>query len=274
MNIDDRRFASLKVLLLLAIFTIASVTFCFKIVAPSLAQNDEKREIEDKIPKHLPLKVKLKQEKEDKIKNFKNDEWLFDFELEVTNTSDKPIYFLSIYLLFPEFVVNGGTKGIPLRYGRMDFLKSATRPLPEDVPIKPGETYTFKIPDQDLQAWSNRKAAGLARNPRKLRFIFSSLSFGDGTGFDGTTGPPYPNKQISQAELDARCLEQRAQKQEGRSDVWFGPPDLLSRQPLFETRPAAILPVRFFASTSDPVEPPQSGLCCPGTQCSFLKRST
>jgi hypothetical protein len=211
MNIDDRRFASLKVLLLLAIFTIASVTFCFKIVAPSLAQNDEKREIEDKIPKHLPLKVKLKQEKEDKIKNFKNDEWLFDFELEVTNTSDKPIYFLSIYLLFPEFVVNGGTKGIPLRYGRMDFLKSATRPLPEDVPIKPGETYTFKIPDQDLQAWANRKAAGVARNPRKLRFIFSHLSFGDGIGFGGTTGPPYPNKQISQTELDGGCLEQRAQ---------------------------------------------------------------
>ena len=199
-----------KILLLLAIFTAASVA-AISIFAPSFAKNDEEREIEDKIPKHLPLKVKLKKEKEAKVKDFKNDAWLFDFELEVTNTSEKPIYFLNMYVLFPEFVENGGIKGIPLRYGKMDFIRHDTRPLPDDVPIKPGETCTFKIPDQDLQAWSNRKAAGLARNPRKLRLIFASLSFGDGTGFGGTTGLPYPNKQISQAELDARCLEQRAQ---------------------------------------------------------------
>ena len=135
MNIEDRGFTSLKVLLLLAIFTIASVTFCFKILAPSLAQNDEEREIEDKIPKHLPLKVKLKQEKEGKIKDFKNDAWLLDFELEVTNTSEKPIYFLDFFVIFPEFVENGWAKGIPLRYGRLAFVK--LRPLPDDIPIKP-----------------------------------------------------------------------------------------------------------------------------------------
>jgi hypothetical protein len=275
MNIEDRRFNSLKVLLLLAVFTIVSVTFCFKILAPSLAQDGEKREIEDQIPKHLPLKVKLKKEKEEKVKDFRNDAWVLDFELEVTNTSEKPIYFLNMYVLLPEFVVpNGGIKGMPLRYGRIDFVKSATRPLPDDVPIQPGETYIFKILDQDQRAWSVRKAAGLAPNPRKLRLIFSDLSFGDGTGFSGTTGLPYPNKQISKADLDARCLEQRAQKQEWRGDVRIGPPELLIRQPLFETRPAAILPVRFFESTSVPVRPPQSGLCCPGTQCSFLKPST
>jgi hypothetical protein len=268
MNSEDRRFTSLKMLLLLAIFTIASVVFCFKSLAPSLAQNDQEREIEDKIPKHLPLKVQLKKEKEAKIKDFKNDAWLLDFELEVTNTSEKPIYFLNMWILYPEFVENGGIKGVPLRYGRLDFIKSETRPLPDDIPIKPGETYTFKILDQDRQAWSNRKAAGVALNPRKLRFIFSDLSFGDGTGFSGTTGLPYPNKRISKAELDTRCLQQRAQKQEWRSEVRIGPPELLIRLPLFETRPAAILPVRFFESTSVPVSPPQSGLCYPGTQCS------
>src|SRR5882762_9993697 len=126
MNMEDRRFTSLKVLLLLAIFTIASVAFCFKILAPTLAKNDEEREIEDKIPKHLPLKVKLKQEKEAKIKDFKNDAWLLDFELEVTNTSEKPIYFLDFFVIFPEFVENGGARGIPLRYGRLAFVKLET----------------------------------------------------------------------------------------------------------------------------------------------------
>lgn len=247
-----------------------------EVLGPSLVKNNEEREIEDEIPKHLPLKVKLKKEKEEKVKDFKNDQWVRDFELEVTNTSEKPIYYLSMYVLLPEFVnQNGGVKGMPLRYGRMDFVKLETRPLPDDISIKPGETYTFKMLDQDLEAWANRQAAGLARNPRKLRFIFSGLSFGDGTGFRGTTGVPYPrNKQISQAELDARCLEQRAQKQEWSGDVLSGPPELLIRQPLFETRPAAFLPVRFLESTSVPAGPLQSGLCCPGTQCSFLKENT
>lgn len=263
-----------KKLILLVVIGFA-VMFSIKVLGPSLAQNNEEREIENKIPKHLPLKVKLKKEKEEKVKDFKNEEWVREFELEVTNTSDKPIYFLSMYILLPEFIgQNGGVKGMPLRYGRMDFIKSATRPLPDDIPIKPGETFTFKILDQDLRAWSVRQAAGLARNPRKLQFIFSGLSFGDGTGFHGTGGLPYPNRQISQAELDSRCLEQRAQKQEGSGDVLIGPPNLLIRQPLFETRPAAFLPVRFFETTSIPVRPPQSGLCCPGTQCFFLKRST
>jgi hypothetical protein len=188
-------------LILLVVIGFA-VIFSIKLLGPSLAKDSEQREIEDKIPKHLPLKVKIKKEKEAKVKDFENDQWVLDFELEVTNTSEKPIYFLSMYVLLPEFVQNGGIKGIPLRYGRMDFIKSATRPLPDDIPIKPGETYTFKIPDQDQEAWSVRKAAGLAPNPRKLRFIFSGLSFGDGTGFVGTTGLPYPRaKEISKLNL-------------------------------------------------------------------------
>lgn len=199
MDIQYRRLTSLKALLLLAIFTIASVAFCFKILAPSLAKDDEEREIEDKIPKHLPLKVKLKKEKEAKIKDIKNEQWVREFELEVTNTSEKPIYYLSMYVLLPEFIgPSGGVRGMPLRYGRMDFIKHDTRPIPEDVPIKPGETYTFKIPETDQRGWYDRQARGPVTNPRKLQLIFSGLSFGDGTGFGGTTGLPYPNKQISQ----------------------------------------------------------------------------
>lgn len=235
-----------KKLILLVVIGFA-IIFSIKISGPGLARSNEEREIENKIPKHLPLKVKLKKEKEVKVKDFNNDQWVRDFELEVTNTSEKPIYFLSIYVLLPEFIgPSGGVRGMPLRYGRLDFVKLDTRPLPEDVPIKPGETYTFEIPEPQQRGWYARQAAGPVTNPRKLQLIFSGLSFGDGTGFGGTTGLPYPNKQVSRAELDARCLEQRAQKQEWNGDIRNGPPDLLIRQRLFETRPAALLPVRFF----------------------------
>src|SRR6185436_15072376 len=146
------QFFTLRKRLILLIVIGFAIIFSIKLLGPSLAKNNEEREIEDKIPKHLPLKVKLKKEKEAKVKDFENDQWLLDFELEVTNTSEKPIYFLDFFVIFPEFVENGGTKGIPLRYGRMDFIYHDTRPLPDDVPIKPGETYTLKIPDQDIEA--------------------------------------------------------------------------------------------------------------------------
>src|SRR5881396_2315597 len=58
------------------------------------AVQQEERQVEDSIPKHVPIKVKLKREKEAKFKDLNNSDWLRDFELEVTNTSNKPIYFL------------------------------------------------------------------------------------------------------------------------------------------------------------------------------------
>lgn len=169
---------------------------CFRMFSPSLAQNSAEREIEDKIPRHLPLKVKFKKEKEEKIKDVMNDDWFHDFELEVTNTSDKPIYFLNLYVLLPDLASrNGGVLGMPLRYGRMAFIHYETKPLPDDVPIKPGESYSFKILETDQNGWDARKARGDAVNPRKIQLIFSNLSFGDGTGFTGTTGVPYPHNK-------------------------------------------------------------------------------
>jgi hypothetical protein len=68
----------------------------------SSAQSPEERVLEDLIPKHLPIKVKIKQEgKEDSFKDMKNDLWVSDFELEVTNTGEKPIYYLYLMLLLP-----------------------------------------------------------------------------------------------------------------------------------------------------------------------------
>lgn len=88
---------------------------------------------------------------------------------------------------------------MPLRYGRMSFIHDETKALsddvpikPGDVPIKPGETCSFKIPETDQKGWNARKARGDAVNPRKIQLTFSHLSFGDGSGFKGTTAMPYP----------------------------------------------------------------------------------
>ena len=53
----------------------------------------QERTFENKIPAHIPIKIKIKREKEQKFKELNNEKWLREFELELTNTGDKPIYF-------------------------------------------------------------------------------------------------------------------------------------------------------------------------------------
>jgi hypothetical protein len=65
-------------------------------------QEKEERQLEDATPKHVPIKVKIKKEKEEAFKDLKNEQWLKELELEVTNTGNKPIYFLVFVLTLPE----------------------------------------------------------------------------------------------------------------------------------------------------------------------------
>jgi len=164
-------------------------------------QEKEERQLEDDIPKHLPIKFKLKADKEKKFKDLNNPTWYRDFELEVTNTSDKPIYFLLLWLECPEIdAAPGFPLAIPLQYGRMNFIEQETRPIPTDIPLQPGETYVFTIPERDRKGWEAHKQRDGIRDPKRTLLTFVHLSFGDGTGFATTGAKPYPfTKQSSLA---------------------------------------------------------------------------
>ena len=156
----------------------------------------QERRVENKIPAHVPIKIKLKAEKEKAFKDLGNKEWHRDFALEVTNTSDKPIYYLDLWLEYPELKQDDThTVGVVLRYGRIDFVHFDTRPIPTDVPIKPGETYTFKIPEQDQRGWQAHKKTSSTKDPIKFEITFAQLSFGDGSGFNGSDARSYPYKR-------------------------------------------------------------------------------
>jgi hypothetical protein len=116
--------------------------------------------------------------------------------LEVTNTSDKPIYYLDLWLVYPEIITGSGAElCVPLRYGRMNFIDHQTLPLPADVPIRPKETYVFKIPARDQKGWEWHKAREDRPDPRKVLIKFVQLSFGDGIGFSGTDAKAYPYRR-------------------------------------------------------------------------------
>jgi hypothetical protein len=177
----------LKSTVLVVSLLISLVGACAIGIVSGTAQSTrkEERELEDKIPKHLPIKVK--------VRNLNNEKWERDLAIEITNTSSKPIYYLRLAVSLPDVLTeHNHNLGFPLQYGRGDLI-DYTAPLePDDVPIKPGESHTFKIPEQLQRGWEDFvKRRGVPQHePKKFRLVFKSLNFGDGTGFGTVDGLP------------------------------------------------------------------------------------
>src|SRR5256714_239695 len=221
----------------------------------------QQKQLENNIPRHLPIKVN--------VKNLNNKKWVDDLEIEVTNTSTKPIYFLLFYVAFPEVrsppEANSPTGHIivfQMKYGRMDLIRLTAPLIPTDVPIQPGETYVFKT-HKTTEDWEHFRAVTNNPDPRIVQLVFSNLNFGDGTGYLGTDGRP---KNIhSTSNLNRNCMPPN------RS------PASLTQQTV-SFLPASFLPVNFSSAevlkSLSSRSPPQSGLCCPGTSCDFVKPST
>jgi hypothetical protein len=211
-------------------------------VVSSTAQSTpkEERKLEDKIPKHLPLKIK--------VKNLNNEKWARDVEVEIINIGDKPIYYLRMSLSLPEVITeNNRNLGFPISYGRDDFIDFGEPIQPDDVPIKPGESYTIKIPAQFQQGWEQFvKRHGVSKEqPKKVKLVFILLNFGDGTGFNTVDGMPI---NMHQRQARGACVGDE-RKGESMSSA-LNDPQTRSPDLLFQTStlflPASFLPVKFF----------------------------
>ena len=184
-------FLRRRSLVLMTIVLLSSITFAYGIASGVAQESKEEREVEDKIPKHLPIKVKIK--KPEKLKDLKKEEWLDNVEIEVTNTGKKPIYFLSIHLALPDVLAENGNHYVFLyHYGRISLTDFGEPVQPGDIPIQPGESVTINPPANHIEGWKRRRAEGEITNPKKLEFKFQEINHGDGTGFLGSDGTPIP----------------------------------------------------------------------------------
>jgi hypothetical protein len=170
----------------------------------------QERVFENKIPAHIPIKIKIKKEKEESFKDLNNEKWLSEFELEVTNTGDKPIYFL--YIMMGTNVkdkADGLEFMYPLAYGRGQLGDIVTKATPDDIPIKPGETRVLTIGAAPLFEQGVREK----RWPQSTKFTadIQILSFGDGTGYFGSQ--PFPSPERRQAAVN----EKRPQRPKARA---------------------------------------------------------
>lgn len=147
----------------------------------SSGTQEREKKIAIGVPSHIPLKIK--------IKNLNSKKWAHDLEVEVTNTSDKPIYFLGFYLTLPGIKgLLGSTVGFWLVYGRSELLDFSSPVQSDDVPIKLGEKYTFKIPEGSAKGWDYLREKEGRPEPNNIKLVFQELNFGDGTGYVDTSG--------------------------------------------------------------------------------------
>jgi hypothetical protein len=239
----------------------------------SVASSPQERQVDNDLPKNVPLKAKLKTAKEAKFKDLKNEEWLRDFELEVTNTSDKPIYFVEFWLMLPETMSdNNNPVAYSLRYGRGDFIKYETRAIREDVPLQPGETHTFTISEGKQQGWREFRVRRNVPDPAKVRISFVGLSFGDGTGFT-SGGEAYPFKKEPSSTSSCREGPINYFKKDFARYSRFQ----FDSQPSSISTPAVTLPASFFIETTfrpSALRASEPDINCPGTNCIFAKPST
>lgn len=149
-----------------------------------------------------------------KIKNLRKKTWLADLEIIVTNISSKPVYYIRLLLDFPDVKSGDKIMTIPLRYGDSRLGNFSRLAGPNDVPIPPGERYTFKIPQIQslgLEKYFRKIDPGKTLT-RKLHLQIEEVSFGDGTGVypGGYIGGIKPRQSSYAPESDRKPRFQKA----------------------------------------------------------------
>ena len=234
-------------------------------------EQENERKLEDQIPKHVPIKIKIKKEKEAGFKDLNNERWAREFELEVTNTGTKPIYALDLYVVTDIKAAAGFRIVFPLYYGRNELGDIRTKAEPTDIPIKPGESISLRIHPSQLDAWDYARQHENRPFPKLLKVEFQFLNFGDGTGYVGTGGLPLPSATPEQGGA-AACLPSLSNDPFGWKDA---PPGSLSKLMAFNL-PATIWPVNFLRGSEFETNSSSSfsvQTCCQGVNCSRLTQS-
>lgn len=185
-------------------------------ISAQQSQTQQERQVENTIPKHVPLEVKLTKEKDKNWKDLKNKNWARDFEVEVTNTGDEPIYTVAIRLYFD---LSNEPQEFPfadILYGRPEITRIGSRPTADDIPIKPGESKILPLQPGDVKLLERGRRERGWRLPTKVKIKFLFLTFGDGTclEFDGNR---YPKHSSQTSKVDNFSSQSRRHKRANRN---------------------------------------------------------
>jgi hypothetical protein len=147
---------------------------------PTAFQAPEVRQI--KITRKNDHPVAIKQ-----IRNAQSPRFLQDVEIEIQNVSNKPIYYVHLYIRFPDIEVKPKTHyAFSLYYGDPRLEQSGELAGPLDKPLLAGATYTLRVPANVSAGFEGYKAKEhlppAAINKVEIRV--EEVSFGDGTKYE------------------------------------------------------------------------------------------
>ena len=114
------------------------VSSCLLVVACHITASGQVERIENKVSDRAPLKLEFKHED--------STDWTHALEITVTNTGEKPIYFLFLNL-FPGGVKSpdGVQMGFPMLFGSHRMYSADETPTADDPVVLPQKSVTFKI---------------------------------------------------------------------------------------------------------------------------------
>ena len=208
MKSPSKLMPPLRLLITSLILVIALMLLYKGASSPIRAQQSQsppqERYFENTIPKHVPLDVKLTREKEKNWKDLKNENWAKEFEIEITNTGDKPIYTLALRLDFDVQNESGYDLTTDILYGRREITRMGAKATADDIPINPGESKRFTITPESVREFEYDRREKGNRLPTKVKIRFLGLSFADGTGFVLDQGVPYPKRSPETSKLAIR----------------------------------------------------------------------
>jgi hypothetical protein len=170
-----------------------------------LSEKDEERELAVGLPKHVPLKIKTK--------NIKSKRWSHDLEIEVTNTSNKPVYYLSFMVVMQDVKSPEGKEYIFwVHYGRGQLNDFSTRLESTDIPLQPNESYVLKIDQVEADSWETTRSKLKKPQPSRVGLVFQMLNFGDGTGYANAQGQFFDTRKVGARILVLATQERPASK--------------------------------------------------------------
>jgi len=202
-NLDTHRTNRRGLIVLVALASLLAAVFGIMSGAAQTPEKEE-RKLEDRVAKHLPVKVKLKNEQS--LKDLKNKKWARELEVEVKNTGDKPIYYVHVEIVMPEIVISGGELVLMMAYGRRALAHPDALINDDDIPILPGETVTLKVPEGQVKAFEGfRDEDKVYEDPKKVEIEVNAVRLRDAyyMGRDGQLMPPMPKKRSATGQRPA-----------------------------------------------------------------------
>lgn len=158
--------------------------FLFFLLIVPTASYAQLVEIKHTFPKIVPVEIEFK--------DYEKENWWHHLEIKVTNTGKRPIYYLSMVLwldaTYPETgdPASGKQMAISFKFGDVERFFSSTNgeiAKPSDDAIRPGDSFTFTVPENYVIGYDLRKKLKAFNEPRTGELTHGWTNFGDGSGF-------------------------------------------------------------------------------------------